>query len=133
MTQPAFHSTQIAGFVRIMEKHALAMMEQWQELAKGGAAFDVLPHLMRLTLNIVSEALFSTNLETDIAVIRDTLDVGREYTVDRAWSIVRVPQQLPTEEICNIDARWRTSTQFWTAWLRSEGNHPRMSTISSAC
>jgi cytochrome P450 len=51
---------------------------------------------MRLTLNIVSEALFSTNLESDIAVIKETLDVGREYTVDRAWSVVRVPQQLPT-------------------------------------
>ncbi len=58
---------------------------------------------MRLTLNIVSEALFSTNLESDIAVIKDTLDVGREYTVDRAWSVVRVPQQLPTRRICTIE------------------------------
>jgi cytochrome P450 len=96
MTQPAFHSGQIAGFVRVMEEHALAMMERWETLAASGQSFDVLPDLMRLTLNIVSEALFSTNLESDIAVIKETLDVGREYTVDRAWSVVRVPQQLPT-------------------------------------
>jgi cytochrome P450 len=96
MTQPAFHSGQIAGFVRVMEKHALAMMERWETLAASGQSFDVLSDLMRLTLNIVSEALFSTNLESDIAVIKETLDVGREYTVDRAWSVVRVPQQLPT-------------------------------------
>jgi cytochrome P450 len=96
MTQPAFHSAQIAGFVRVMENHALAMMERWETLAASGQSFDVLPDLMRLTLNIVSEALFSTNLESDIAVIKETLDVGREYTVDRAWSVVRVPQQLPT-------------------------------------
>jgi cytochrome P450 len=96
MTQPAFHSGQIAGFVRAMEKHALAMMERWETLAASRQSFDVLPDLMRLTLNIVSEALFSTNLESDIAVIKETLDVGREYTVDRAWSVVRVPQQLPT-------------------------------------
>jgi cytochrome P450 len=96
MTQPAFHSGQIAGFVRVMEKHTLAMMERWETLAASGQSFDVLPDLMRLTLNIVSEALFSTNLESDIAVIKETLDVGREYTVDRAWSVVRVPQQLPT-------------------------------------
>jgi cytochrome P450 len=96
MTQPAFHSGQIAGFVRVMEKHALAMMERWETLAASRQNFDVLPDLMRLTLNIVSEALFSTNLESDIAVIKETLDVGREYTVDRAWSVVRVPQQLPT-------------------------------------
>jgi cytochrome P450 len=98
MTQPAFHSTQISGFVRIMEKHAANVMDQWEVLAATGEAFDVLPYLMRLTLNIVSEALFSTNLESDIAVIKDTLDVGRDYTVDRAWSIVRVPQQLPTRK-----------------------------------
>jgi cytochrome P450 len=96
MTQPAFHSGQIAGFVRTMEKHTLAMMQQWEKLAANGEIFEVLPYLMRLTLNIVSEALFSTNLESDIALIKDTLDVGREYTVDRAWSVVRVPQQLPT-------------------------------------
>ena len=96
MTQPAFHSGQIAGFVRVMEKHALAMMQRWETLAASGQSFDVLPDLMRLTLNIVSDALFSTNLESDIAVIKETLDVGREYTVDRAWSVVRVPQQLPT-------------------------------------
>jgi cytochrome P450 len=98
MTQPAFHSTQIAGFVQIMEKHAATMMEQWEALAAKGESFDVLPYLMRLTLNIVSEALFSTNLETDIAVIKDTLDVGRDYTVDRAWSVVKLPNQFPTRK-----------------------------------
>ena len=103
MTQPAFHSTEIAGFVRIMEKHALAMMEQWQTLAASGETFDVLPHLMRFTLNIVSEALFSTNVESDIAVIRDTLDVGREYRWTGHGQFCVCRSSCRREEICNIN------------------------------
>lgn len=96
MTQPAFHSQQIAGFVRIMERHAETMLLRWQEFARDGRVFDALPELMRLTLNIASEALFTANLESDIEAIREILEVGRSFSVERAWSVIRLPQWLPT-------------------------------------
>jgi cytochrome P450 len=51
---------------------------------------------MRLTLNIASQVLFTTNLEADTESIRRTLDIGRDYTVDRAWSIFPPPLSFPT-------------------------------------
>lgn len=96
MTQPAFQSQQIAGFMRLMEKHSLEMLADWEERARTGEAFDVVPELMRLTLNIVSHALFTTSLESDLDCIQDALTVGRDYSVERAWSVVRIPQWLPT-------------------------------------
>ena len=96
MTQPAFQSQQIAGFVRVMEEHSLAMLKGWEQRARNGEVFDVVPELMRLTLNIVSHALFTTSLESDLECIQDALTVGRDYSVERAWSVVRIPQWLPT-------------------------------------
>ncbi len=96
MTQPAFQSQQIAGFMRIMEEQTLAMLRKWERHAANGEAFDALPELMRLTLNIVSQALFTASLESDIVCIQEALTVGRDYSVERAWSVVRIPQWLPT-------------------------------------
>jgi len=97
MTQAAFQSQQVAQSVRVMESHAQSMLERWEQLAAAREAFDVLPDLMRLTLNIVSETLFSSNLEADLDVIQHALDVGRDFSMERAWSVVRMPSQLPTK------------------------------------
>jgi cytochrome P450 len=96
MTQPAFHSQKVASFARIMEEHTQAILQRWEKFAATGEPFDVVPELMHLTLNIASQALFSTNLESETQIIRETLSVGRDYAVNRAWSVVRLPQNLPT-------------------------------------
>ena len=96
MTQPAFHSQQVAKFVSIMERHASAMLDRWQVHADSSQPFDITPDLMHLTLNIASEALFSTSLDADAAVIREVLDIGRDFSVDRAWSVIRLPHTWPT-------------------------------------
>ena len=96
MTQPAFHSQQVSRFMRLMEEQTALMLDNWELRARSGEPFDVVPELMRLTLNIVSHALFTTSLDSDIDVIQDALSVGREFSVERAWSVVRIPQWLPT-------------------------------------
>jgi cytochrome P450 len=96
MTQPALHSNRVAGFMQIMESHAQAMMERWEQQAERHQAFDIVPDLMHLTLNIASQALFTTRLESETEILREALTVGRNYSVDRAWSIIRVPESWPT-------------------------------------
>ncbi|MGH9571237.1 MAG: cytochrome P450, partial [Candidatus Angelobacter sp.] len=96
MTQPMFQSHQVARFMRVMEERALAMLECWQRFATEERVFNVVPQLMRLTLNIASQALFTTDIESDVDTIQQTLEVGREFSVERAWSVVRIPPQLPT-------------------------------------
>jgi cytochrome P450 len=96
MTQPAFQSLQVAAFTRIMAAHTSALLARWEAFAARGHVFDVVPELMVLTLGIVSEALFTTNLESDTPTIQETLIVGREYSVNRAWSVIRLPLAVPT-------------------------------------
>jgi cytochrome P450 len=95
MTQPVFQGQQVARFVSTMVANTQAMLRRWEDSARG-EAFDVVPEFMRLTLNIAAEVLFTTNLEADAESIRRTLEIGRDYSVDRAWSIFPLPTSLPT-------------------------------------
>lgn len=96
MTQPALHSAQVGSFIRIMQNSALALMDRWQGRALNGDTFDIVPDLMHLTLNIASQALFTTSLESETEIIRQALAIGRDYSVDRAWSVIRLPLSFPT-------------------------------------
>lgn len=96
MTQPALHSNRVAGFIQVMQTQAEAMLQRWEQYSGNEKTFDIVPELMRLTLNIASQALFTTSLESETEIIREALAVGRDYSVDRAWSIIRVPQSWPT-------------------------------------
>jgi cytochrome P450 len=97
MTQPSFQSQQVASFVSTMTDNALAMLRRWEEYATRGETFDVVPDFMRLTLNIASQVLFTTNLEADAESIRRTLEIGRDYSVDRAWALFPPPLSWPTQ------------------------------------
>jgi cytochrome P450 len=96
MTQPSFQSHRVGSFVQIMAEHTEILVRRWESYAAKQQAFDVTPELMHLTLNIASHALFTTNLDSEIEVIREALEIGREYSVDRAWSIIRLPEEIPT-------------------------------------
>jgi len=97
MTQPSFQGQQVASFVPTMAENALTMLRRWEESAKQGEVFDMVPDFMRFTLNIAAEVLFTTNLEADAESICRTLDIGRDYSVERAWSIFPPPLSFPTK------------------------------------
>jgi cytochrome P450 len=96
MTQPSFQGQQVASFVTTMAENTQAMLGRWTNHAAQQDVFDVVPDFMRLTLNIAAQVLFTTNLEADAESIRRTLDIGRDYSVDRAWSIFPPPLSIPT-------------------------------------
>jgi cytochrome P450 len=97
MTQPSFQGQQVASFVTTMAENAQAMLRRWESNAAQHITFDLVPDFMRLTLNIAAQVLFTTNLEGDAESIRRTLDIGRDYSVDRAWSIFPAPLSVPTK------------------------------------
>ena len=96
MTQPSFQGQQVASFVGTMAENTESMLRRWGSNAGEHTVFDVVPDFMRLTLNIAAQVLFTTNLEADTESIRRTLDIGRDYSVERAWSIFPLPLSVPT-------------------------------------
>ncbi len=96
MTQPSFQSQQVSSFVGAMTENALGMLRRWEQHAAQGETFDVVPDFMRLTLNIAAQVLFTANLEADAESIRRTLEIGRDYSVERAWQLFPPPLSWPT-------------------------------------
>ena len=67
--QPLFHRQQVQRFADAMVRHA----ERWNETATAGATIDVTHQMGALTLGIVGETLFSSNVQSDADEVRDAL------------------------------------------------------------
>ncbi len=84
---PAFHHKRIEGYTDIMTAHALKQSADWQN----GHALNVAEAMMHLTLSIVVEALFKSDLATDAAKIGTALDVMQQHFMQLAL----MPSWLP--------------------------------------
>lgn len=69
LVQPAFHRDRLAGYAASMVDCALRCREEW----KAGAEFDVPPVMMRLSMAIVTRALFSTDIDSEADEISGAL------------------------------------------------------------
>ena len=67
--QPLFHRQQVQRFAEAMVQHAL----RWRETITDGATIDVTAEMGELTLAIVGETLFSTNVQRDADEVREAL------------------------------------------------------------
>ena len=67
--QPLFHRQQVQRFAAAMVRHAV----RWRDTVKDGAAVDLTDEMGGLTLAIVGETLFSTNVQKDADEVRDAL------------------------------------------------------------
>jgi cytochrome P450 len=66
LMQPAFHRQHVDAFGTLMTTATLALLEGWEQSARNGEVLDVAEEMMHLTLRIVAEALFSTDINTEI-------------------------------------------------------------------
>jgi cytochrome P450 len=67
--QPMFHRQQVQRFADAMVKHAV----RWRDAVTPNATIDVTDEMAALTLAIVGETLFSSNVQGDADEVRDAL------------------------------------------------------------
>ena len=60
LMQPTFHHRHVAAFGTMMVDATQAMLDRWEAHAASGRPIDIMQEMSRLTLEIVSRALFST-------------------------------------------------------------------------
>lgn len=60
LVQPAFHRDRLTGYAETMVERTLAARDRWHD----GTVYDMSQEMMRLTLDIVSRTLFSTQVDT---------------------------------------------------------------------
>ena len=67
--QPLFHRQQVQRFAETMVEHAV----RWRDSIADGATIDVTAEMGGLTLAIVGETLFSSNVQSDAQEVREAL------------------------------------------------------------
>jgi cytochrome P450 len=69
LVQPSFHKQRVAGYADTMVAHATRVADRWRD----GEELDIATHMNQLTLTIVGDTLFGTDVEGDAKSVRDAL------------------------------------------------------------
>ena len=72
------------------------MLERWNGPSSAKRAVDIVPEMMRVTLDILLRTLFSTKLESDRDPVYEALTVALSHAERRIWSVASPPDWLPT-------------------------------------
>ena len=89
--QPLFHKQQVQRFAESMVRHAL----RWRDGVKDGATIDVTAEMGGLTLAIVGDTLFSTNVQRDADEVRQALNDAVQSFAYAILPYVELIEKLP--------------------------------------
>jgi cytochrome P450 len=95
LADPSFHADRIAGFGRIMTETTEEMLEAWQPRIDRGEPIDVREEMMRLTITILSKAMFSADIWDKTDTISRTVSTLLTHASNRLFSPVDVPDRVP--------------------------------------
>jgi cytochrome P450 len=73
LMQPAFHKRRIDAFATVMVDQTARLCERWTAHAASDDVLDVAAEMNRLTLDIVTEALFGTQVGDQAAVVGESV------------------------------------------------------------
>ena len=95
LVQPAFHRDRIAAMAGMMADATAALLDRWKTVAQVGP-IDVASEMSKLTLGIVSRALFGTELGEDEAPFRRAVSGGLAYANHLVNHFLTPPLMVPT-------------------------------------
>ena len=73
LMQPAFHRQRIAGFIDVMIRQTQRLIERWEDAALTDNPVDISQDFTDLTMRIIVDAMFSTQIEADVHMISDAI------------------------------------------------------------
>lgn len=128
LAQPAFHRERIAGLADVMTQEAAALVDRWEAYALAERGLDVADEMMKLTLTIVTRALFNTALtRDDIRTVSSAFPPLLRWATERVTAIVDFVEKLPTPDNLrrqhHTDELNRIVYRIIAERRRSEGRH----------
>ncbi len=91
MMQPAFHHKRLEGYVELMVNQTDRMIKQWESLDD----IPVNSEIAALTLKIVCEALFKSDITDDVANVIEAVHYFEEVLAVELRHPVPIPDWLP--------------------------------------
>ena len=108
LIQPVFHRRSVATFASLMTGETLAMLERWRPAMEGGEPLDVPAEMARLTLDIVTRALFHAHVGEEPEVIGRAINTIVEDLGFRFEVPFYPPHRVPTPRNRRFRAAMRT-------------------------
>lgn len=107
LAQPAFHRERIAAYADIMAEHASRLASKWRD----GEVRDVHADMMRVTVDIVSHALFGAQVGDRATEVADAIEAVLAVVSDPVDLFLPILRRFPTKKrrrfdraIANLDA-----------------------------
>lgn len=95
LTQPAFYKQRLAMMVEMMNREVTAAVER-RERKGSEEALDITEEMLNLTLKIVTQALFSTDVKHRLGGISESLNEIMHFADSTLKSFIRLPLTVPT-------------------------------------
>jgi cytochrome P450 len=96
LIQPLFTRKRVAGYVPVMADEALGLTRRWSESIARSEPVDLHGEMSRITLRVVGRALFGSDIDEAIPVLRATIPFLSERTIRRGIMPISIPQNWPT-------------------------------------
>lgn len=94
LMQPAFHRDRLASFVSTYAEFGQQLVDNWSNVPEG-TVVDVSKDFMETTLNIVSKAMFSSDVGDAMDVVHREFDYANEKLIKRITSPFPLPLWFP--------------------------------------
>lgn len=124
LVQPAFHRKRIATFGTLITDATAAMLAAWQPFAARGQPLNIAGEMMRLTLRIVGEALFGTDVSDKVDVVGRSFTALSEDIITRIRSLVIIPPHLPLPRNRRFQAELRALDEVVYAIIDERRRQP---------
>ncbi len=96
LIQPAFHRQRLAQLAAVMTRASEALVDTWRAPAAAAQPVDVHAAMMHLTLDIVGQALFSSDVSGAAGAVGQALGVSLEHVNYRMMRTFSLPERVPT-------------------------------------
>ncbi|MFM1652162.1 cytochrome P450 [Brevibacillus sp. B_LB10_24] len=93
LIQPAFRKERIASYGDDMVQFAKKMIDLWRD----GEERMISQDMMELTLAIITNTMFGTDVHESVKEIGHAIEVGLHYVSRKASSILDIPPSVPTK------------------------------------
>jgi len=98
LVQPAFHRRRLESLCAMMVERVTHTVEQLQPVARAGRAVDLAPLLSQLTLEIIAQAMFSSDVQGQVSNVTTHITTMNEHALRllrNPWLFL-VPRRFPT-------------------------------------
>lgn len=96
LMQPMYHRQSISAMSDKMVAAGQRMLTRWHETHAPGDTVDVSREMMQVTLDIISQTMFSMDVVDQAAVIGDAVSTGIAFIFGRTQNPLSLPLSFPT-------------------------------------